>query len=140
MSSFYPLENSVERLVPRSSDTSTPDYGICKISNGDVWKAFISFRQDPDLDMVTGNFDWGCGVIRVLPNTDQLVLEKPPFSLTYADFERNRQTWLRLLTLNQLILWLDKGDSILKTLTFSQQDQDTLDEKEIINFPKPDLK
>ncbi len=25
MSSFYPLENSVERLVPRSSDTSTPD-------------------------------------------------------------------------------------------------------------------
>ncbi len=90
--------------------------------------------------MVTGNFDWGCGVIRVLPNTDQLVLEKPPFSLTYADFERNRKTWLRLLTLNQLILWLDKGDSILKTLTFSQQDQDTLDEKEIINFPKPDLK
>ena len=33
MSSFYPLENSVERLVPRSSETSTPDYGICKTSN-----------------------------------------------------------------------------------------------------------
>ncbi len=108
--------------------------------NGDVWKAFISFRQDPDLDMVTGNFDWGCGVIRVLPNTDQLVLEKSPFQLTYDDFERNRKTWLRLLTFDQLVSWLDKGDSVLKKLTSYQQDQDILDEKEITNSPKPDLK
>jgi hypothetical protein len=74
--------------------------------NGDVWKAFTEFRKRPDLDMVTGDFDHGCGIIQVKPNTAPLALSKPMEALTWNDLVQNRQQWLRLMSYEEILNWL----------------------------------
>ncbi len=84
-----------------------PAYKGDKTWNGDVWKAIVHYRQDPNLDIVVGNFDWGCGLLRKKPNTDLLYVRKFYTNLTYQELERNRQKWLRLVSEEELKKWLD---------------------------------
>jgi len=78
--------------------------------NGDAWKAVVHHRQLHNIDLIVGNFDWGCGVLRKKPNTDPLVLTKWYSDLTYKDLEDNRQRWLRLSSFEEIQRWLDQGD------------------------------
>lgn len=71
---------------------------------GDVWKSFVKKRACQDVDMAVGNFDYGCGVIRVRPNTDLINVANE--DLTWENLDTNRQSWLRLMTLEELIRWI----------------------------------
>lgn len=84
--------------------------------NGDAWRAFLHFRTQPDLDCACGDFSYGCGVIRVRPNTDPLTLPSWFMGLTWQEFEANRRRWLRLMTWPEIREWMSKrpeasGDS-----------------------------
>lgn len=78
-----------------------------KLWNGDVWKALVHFRQDPELDIVVGDMDHGLGVIRRRRNTSPIRISKHFSKLTWKDLVKNRQAWLRLRTAEQLKAWLN---------------------------------
>lgn len=80
--------------------------------NGDVWKAIVFYRQMMSLDIVTGDFDFGCGIIRKLPNTAPLYSDEWYLNLTYEKLEKYRQVWLRLAPFEEIEKWLDMGDRI----------------------------
>jgi len=125
---YRDITNSLKFLSPRGTivlhDCNPPDEPHATYPqpptqqswNGDVWKAIVHFRQDPNLDIVVGDFDWGCGIIRKLPNTDLLKINKPYKELTYQDLVQNRKKWLRLMTIYELKQWLIQGDKkLIKT-------------------------
>lgn len=86
----------VRQLVP-------PKTGVW---NGDVWRAFLRVRQDPDLDSAVGDFDYGCGVIRRRKNTALLSLDKDTQSISWIEFSRQRNSYLNLLSWNELRVWI----------------------------------
>lgn len=73
---------------------------------GDVWRAYIEVRTRPDLDCACSKFDMGMGVIRVRPNTNQLIVEKPFDTLTWNDLVENRDNWLRQMDTPSLLKWI----------------------------------
>jgi hypothetical protein len=79
-------------------------YVVISDWNGDVWKSFVKARSLPNVDAATGNFDHGCGVLRVRKNTDVLVVDNN--LLTWDNLVANRQQWLRLKTFDQLLKWV----------------------------------
>ena len=83
--------------------------GKCVFWNGDVWKAIVYFRSRPNLDTVVGDFDWGCGVIRVRPNPIPLSIKCHYEELTWDDLKTQRNELLRLMTFEELCSWLS-GD------------------------------
>ncbi|MFA6922789.1 MAG: class I SAM-dependent methyltransferase [Bacteroidales bacterium] len=82
-----------------------PDQGT-KNWNGDVWKALVYYRQNPDIDIVTANFDWGCGIIKIRQNTDIINLNKKYTELTWNDYIENNERWLRLKSFEEIENWL----------------------------------
>lgn len=74
--------------------------------NGDVWKAFVLFRQDPSLDAMTANFDHGVGLLRKRPNSAPLGLTTPYRELRWQEFSANRANWLRLADAETIKRWL----------------------------------
>lgn len=72
---------------------------------GDVWKAVVSWRKKEDFDVCVVDFDWGCGVLRVRPNTTPLTLELPAI-LTWGFFESNKTELLNLKTADEFQTWL----------------------------------
>jgi hypothetical protein len=74
--------------------------------NGDVWKAFVFFRQEPNLDAIVGNFDFGVGILRARENSDPISLDTDYRELTWADLEQNREQWLRLSESDEIKKWL----------------------------------
>jgi hypothetical protein len=93
-----PLSERAQR-VPRETAGGT--------WNGDVWRAALALRMREDLDAAVANFDHGCGIVLCRSNTDQLVLEENPFSVSYELFHANRDKWLRLLTASQVRRFLN---------------------------------
>ena len=77
-----------------------------EIWNGDVWKAIVEIRRRPDLDTIVGNFDYGCGILRVRQNPDVLDIKQSYPLLTWNDLEKNRQKWLRLSNPKEVIDFL----------------------------------
>ncbi|CAM9716373.1 unnamed protein product [Chrysoparadoxa australica] len=79
--------------------------------NGDVFRAVVELRQNPSLNVAVGDFDYGCGVIKVEVNSQPLVVKQLPQHwlkglVTYDEwawFKRNRRTLLRLLNKDDLI-------------------------------------
>lgn len=64
--------------------------------NGDCWKAFVSLKRSrSDLEMFTVNTDHGCGIIR--RGYQDLLDIHPGLELTYEQFDKNRNEWLRLI-------------------------------------------
>ena len=68
--------------------------------NGDVWRAVVMLRTRADLDIAIGDFDQGCAVVCVRPNSDRLQLPSSMTSIddfSYEALTHNRQDWLRLV-------------------------------------------
>lgn len=72
--------------------------------NGDVWKSFVKQRCLSNIDAATGDFDYGCGVLRVRPNSQQITVDAP--SLNWNNLVEKRQEWLRLMSFNNLMAWV----------------------------------
>ncbi|MDD5570125.1 MAG: class I SAM-dependent methyltransferase [Bacteroidales bacterium] len=91
---------------PLNEEEATyPDKGT-KNWNGDVWKALVQYRQKPELDIITADFDWGCGIIKVRQNTDKINLDKKYTELTWIEYIENKDKWLRLKSFEEIKNWL----------------------------------
>ena len=67
---------------------------------GDVWKSFVKLKGcRPDLEMFTVDTDWGCGVI--CRGSQELI--SVPQELKYSDLEKNRKTWLNLMSVKEFL-------------------------------------
>ena len=75
--------------------------------NGDVWKAVVVLRSRPEIDIAVADFDYGCGVLLPRANTRPLESAQTIEELTYADLEANRQDWLRLMSGEQILEFVD---------------------------------
>jgi len=69
--------------------------------NGDCWKAWVKIRStNPNLEMFTVNIDHGCGVIK---KGNQELLNLNGLSLDYENLDKNRKTWLNLVSYQEFI-------------------------------------
>jgi SAM-dependent methyltransferase len=69
---------------------------------GTVWRAFVKLRERADLDCVCGDFDFGVGIVRVLPNTAPIVTGKSMDELSWDDFFVHRREWMRPLSVAEV--------------------------------------
>lgn len=89
---------------PPTEDIGAYPYAGSYNWTGDVWKAIVKWRVEPDVDICVIDFDWGCGVLQVRPNSDVLKL-KLPVLLTWEYFEQNRKELLNLKTVDEFYEW-----------------------------------
>jgi hypothetical protein len=64
--------------------------------NGDVWKAWIAYRNNPNLRMMVFDLDEGVGIIQ-RGKQYPLGIRTKMVALEYNDLEENRQQWLNLV-------------------------------------------
>jgi hypothetical protein len=69
--------------------------------NGDVWKAIVDLRQDPDLDIYTCEMDQGIGIIKKNNNTSILKLSTPIDKLKFKDYYHNYKEYMRVINLGE---------------------------------------
>ena len=91
---------------PQREEEAVYPHAGTSLWNGDVWKAFVYFRQDRSLDMVTSDFDYGCGIIQVRPNSFPIRLSKPYSKMAWSDLVENSEQWLRIKTFDKIKEWL----------------------------------
>ena len=73
---------------------------------GTAWRVFAKARERFGLQAVTANFDYGVGVIRRALNTDPVIITQSLDELTYYDFVKHRESWMRPVDHKQLIDWI----------------------------------
>jgi hypothetical protein len=100
------IENSLNHLQPNgfiimhdcnpvSYDAQIPDRKTIAW-NGNVWKAFVEFKQNNLLyECCVIDTDFGVGVIK---NNFNLVNSKPLIDMDYQTFDSNRKKYLNLIT------------------------------------------
>jgi hypothetical protein len=69
--------------------------------NGDVWKAIVDLRQDPDLDIYTCEIDEGIGVIKKKKNTSVLKLSTEINKLSFKDYYHNHKEYMRIISISK---------------------------------------
>ena len=69
--------------------------------NGDVWKAIVDFRTDPNLEIFTCLADQGIGIIQKKYNSNVLKLEKEVQKLKFEDYFQNYEVFMRPITFKQ---------------------------------------
>jgi hypothetical protein len=69
--------------------------------NGDVWKAIVDLRQDPDLDVYTCEMDQGIGVIKKNKNTSILKLSTEINKLKFKDYYNNYKEYMRVISIRE---------------------------------------
>ena len=69
--------------------------------NGDVWKAIVDLRQDPDLDVYTCEMDQGIGVIKKNKNTSILKLSTEINELKFKDYYNNYKEYMRVISISE---------------------------------------
>ena len=69
--------------------------------NGDVWKAIVDLRQDPNLDIFTCEIDQGISVIKKKKNSSVLKLSTEINKLKFKDFYYNYKEFMRVINLNE---------------------------------------
>ena len=69
--------------------------------NGDVWKAIVDLRQDPDLDVYTCEMDQGIGVIKKNKNTSILKLSTEINKLKFKDYYNNHKEYMRVISISE---------------------------------------
>ena len=79
------------------------DQNLC----GTAWRAFAVLRQQPSLDAIVADWDYGTGIIRMRNNPAPIVLGKSFEELTWNDFIENRHKWMRPHTPPQVLAWLE---------------------------------
>ncbi len=80
-------------------------YVVISDWNGDCWKSFVKVRSLPNLDAAVGNFDHGCGVLRVRPNS-KVIQPVANAEMNWDSLVKNRQEWLRLMSFEELKKWI----------------------------------
>jgi hypothetical protein len=80
------------------------DYVVESDWNGSAWKSFVKVRSFENIDAAVGNFDHGCGVLRVRPNSNIIKVDENLF--TWDNLVINRQEWLRLKSFQELMEWV----------------------------------
>jgi hypothetical protein len=79
-------------------------YVVISDWNGDTWKSFVKARGFEDVDAATGDFDHGCGVLRVRKNADPIKVADT--DLHWDELVKNRQRWLNLKSFDELMRWV----------------------------------
>lgn len=79
---------------------------------GTAWRVFAKSRERFGLQGVTGDFDYGVGVIRRALNMSPVVINKSLDELTYEDFEAHREEWMIPIAAPALIDWITVAPSI----------------------------
>jgi hypothetical protein len=74
---------------PKKEKEASYPYSGTNIWNGDVWKAYLHFREYDNLDMIMSDFDHGCGLIKIRQNQDKINLNKDYKDLTWFDYKEN---------------------------------------------------
>jgi len=69
--------------------------------NGDVWKAIVDLRQNPDLDIYTCEMDQGIGIIKKKNNTSILKLSTEIDKLKFKDYYHNYKEYMRVINLGE---------------------------------------
>ena len=69
--------------------------------NGDVWKAIVDLRQNPDLDIYTCEMDQGIGIIKKRNNTSILKLSTEIEKLKFKDYFNNYKEYMRVINLDE---------------------------------------
>jgi hypothetical protein len=69
--------------------------------NGDVWKAIVDLRQNPDLDIYTCEIDQGIGVIKKNKNTFVLKLSTEINKLKFKDYYNNYKEYMRVISIRE---------------------------------------
>ena len=69
--------------------------------NGDVWKAIVDLRQDPDLEIYTCEIDEGIGVIKKKKNTSVLKLSTEINKLSFKDYYHNHKKYMRIISISK---------------------------------------
>jgi hypothetical protein len=69
--------------------------------NGDVWKAIVDLRQNPDLDIYTCEMDQGIGVIKKNKNTFVLKLSTKINKLKFKDYYNNYKEYMRVISIRE---------------------------------------
>ena len=69
--------------------------------NGDVWKAIVDLRQNPDLDIYTCEMDQGIGIIKKKNNTSILKLSTEIDKLKFKDYYHNYKEYMRVINLDE---------------------------------------
>lgn len=71
---------------------------------GDVWKSFVQFRQTNTYEAFVVNTDYGVGIIKPDgPPQEKLVVTD---ELTFSNFVRFKDNWLRLVPTEYFIEWI----------------------------------
>lgn len=82
--------------LPRSlSAQAVPRYR--NIWNGDVWKAIVEFRTNPNLEIFTCLADEGISIIQVKKNSQVLKLKKNVLDLKFKDYYFNYKQFMRVI-------------------------------------------
>lgn len=94
------VSNSLRVLAPGGAivmhDCLPPNEGFESPDRcGTVWRVFAKIRERPDLDAVTLDDDYGVGVVQVRTNRDPISVARSMDDLSYEDFSRNRDAWMR---------------------------------------------
>jgi len=79
---------------------------LLNVKCGSAWRVFAELRQRGDLDMVTADWDFGSGLIRVGANPDTITTGKSMDDMTYADFIEHRDDWMKLRDRQGIGEWL----------------------------------
>jgi SAM-dependent methyltransferase len=89
--------------------------------NGDCWRALVHFRKTRKyLNIFTVDTDYGCSIIT---RGNQKLLDTD-LELTYDNFDKNRNEWLNLISVQNFYNWLTGVDvnSLLNAYVLSPND------------------
>ncbi len=83
-------------LPVSKSHQAVPRYR--SIWNGDVWKAIVEIRTNPQIETKTVLIDQGIAIIKKQKNTDVLEINKNFSKLKFKDFFENHQKYMRIIS------------------------------------------
>ena len=90
----------VHDCLPRSiSNQAVPRYKLTW--NGDVWKAIVDLRRDPNLEIFTCLADEGISIIQNKKNSNILKIYKKISEIKFKDFYYNHQEYMRIISFDQ---------------------------------------
>jgi hypothetical protein len=90
----------VHDCLPRSiSRQAVPRYRLTW--NGEVWKAIVDLRRDPNLEIFTCIADEGISIIQNKKNSNILKLDKKISELKFKDFYYNHKEYMRPISFSQ---------------------------------------
>ena len=90
----------VHDCLPKSlSSQAVPRYKLTW--NGDVWKAIVDLRRDPNLEIFTCLADEGISIIQNKKNSNTLKLDKKISDLKFKEFYYNHKEYMRPISFDQ---------------------------------------